>query len=219
MAVSAVIYSSVTLPVGLQYAELTSAVVEFIAIILGSVSGRGSGISSLEIYSLIQIKFIVYFKLLRYCLTLILFLVQWRSSRALTEMHAWKMIPCWIQSTRTPSPACAFTRVWKAVPVRCQPVAMMVSWSYGTFRWALNYCKSRQSLLERHKPGMNMEDPVSMDRLCVWSSKGHNKRWYINYLTTLGGWRQNLTVLHLSIEGGWCLGQHYVTVIINVKDF
>lgn len=57
MAVSAIIFSSVTLPV--QYAGLTSAVVEFIAIILGSVSGRGSGISSLESYSLIQIKFIV----------------------------------------------------------------------------------------------------------------------------------------------------------------
>lgn len=57
VAVSAVIFSSVTLPV--QYAGLTSAVVEFIAIILGSVSGLGSGISSLETYSLIKIKFIV----------------------------------------------------------------------------------------------------------------------------------------------------------------
>lgn len=57
VAVSAIIVSSVTSPV--QYAGLTSAVVEFIAITLGSVSGRGSGISSLKTYSLIQIKFIV----------------------------------------------------------------------------------------------------------------------------------------------------------------
>lgn len=51
MAVGAIIFSSVTLPV--QYAGLTSAVAEFIAIILGSVSGRGSGVSALKTYILL----------------------------------------------------------------------------------------------------------------------------------------------------------------------